>query len=130
MLDIDFFKPINDTHGHAFGDAVLQAVAKELTQGLREVDLLGRLGGEEFAAILPETDLQQAQQVAERVRNSVQALSFTSADGSRVRLTLSIGVAARREGELRLEDLLARADRALYRAKAGGRNRTEIAASP
>ncbi|MBB4862395.1 diguanylate cyclase (GGDEF)-like protein [Pseudomonas nitritireducens] len=130
MLDIDFFKPINDTHGHAFGDAVLQAVARELSHSLREVDLLGRLGGEEFAAILPETDLQQARQVAERVRNSVQALSFTSEDGSRVRLTLSIGVAARRDGELRLEDLLARADRALYRAKAGGRNRTETAPGP
>ncbi|MCP1624435.1 diguanylate cyclase (GGDEF)-like protein [Pseudomonas nitroreducens] len=127
MLDIDFFKPINDTHGHAFGDAVLQAVARELTQGLREIDLLGRLGGEEFAAILPETDLQQAQQVAERLRNSVQALSFASEDGNHVGLTLSIGVATRNEGELRLEDLLARADRALYRAKAGGRNRTEAA---
>ncbi|QRY78520.1 GGDEF domain-containing protein [Pseudomonas sp. PDNC002] len=127
MLDIDFFKPINDTHGHAFGDAVLQAVARELTHGLREIDLLGRLGGEEFAAILPETDLQQALQVAERVRNSVQALSFTCDDGSRVGLTLSIGVAERHASEIRLEDLLARADRALYRAKAGGRNRTETA---
>lgn len=129
MLDIDYFKPINDTHGHAFGDAVLQAVAQELTHGLREIDLLGRLGGEEFAAILPETDLQQALHVAERVRNAVQALSFTADDGSRVRLTLSIGVAVRHAEEVRLEDLLARADRALYRAKAGGRNRTESAPS-
>ncbi|MCP8467319.1 GGDEF domain-containing protein [Pseudomonas sp. ZM23] len=129
MLDIDHFKRINDTHGHAFGDAVLKAVAAELSQGLREVDLLGRLGGEEFAAILPETDPQQALQVAERLRTAVQSLIFTGEDGSRLDLTLSIGVAERRPGEVRLEDLLARADRALYRAKAGGRNRTEQAPS-
>lgn len=127
MLDIDHFKRINDTYGHAFGDAVLKAVAEELSHGLREVDLLGRLGGEEFAAILPETGAHQALLVAERLRNAVQALSFTCEDGSRLRLTLSIGVAERLSGEVRLEDLLARADRALYRAKDGGRNRTETA---
>lgn len=127
MLDIDHFKRINDTYGHAFGDAVLKAVAEELSHGLREVDLLGRLGGEEFAVILPETDPLQALQVAERLRNAVQALAFTCADGSRLGLTMSIGAAERLPGEMRLEDLLARADRALYRAKAGGRNRTEQA---
>ncbi|WP_243434521.1 diguanylate cyclase [Pseudomonas sp. 30_B] len=127
MLDIDHFKRINDTYGHAFGDAVLKAVAGELSQGLREIDLLGRLGGEEFAAILPETAPEQALQVAERLRNAVQALSFSTEDNSRLRLTMSIGVAECLPGEVRLEDLLARADRALYRAKAGGRNRTEQA---
>ncbi len=129
MLDIDHFKRINDTYGHAFGDAVLKAVAGELSQGLRDIDLLGRLGGEEFAAILPETDPQHALQVAERLRRAVQALSFTGEDGSRLHLTLSIGMAERLPGEVRLEDLLARADRALYRAKAAGRNRTERAPS-
>ncbi|RFQ32497.1 GGDEF domain-containing protein [Pseudomonas sp. ATCC 13867] len=127
MFDIDHFKRINDNHGHAFGDTVLKAVARELNHGLREIDLLGRLGGEEFAAILPETDPQQALQVAERLRRAVQALSFNDQDGSELRLTLSIGVAERLPGEVRLEDLLARADRALYRAKASGRNRTERA---
>jgi len=127
MLDIDHFKRINDTYGHAFGDAVLKAVAGALSQGLREIDLLGRLGGEEFAAILPETDPQQALQVAERLRHAVQALSFIGDDGSRLHLTLSIGLAERLPGEVRLEDLLARADRALYQAKAAGRNRTEQA---
>ncbi len=129
MLDIDHFKRINDTHGHGFGDTVLKAVARELSHGLREIDLLGRLGGEEFAAILPETAPQQALQVAERLRNAVQALSFTTEDGSHLRLTMSIGVAECLPGEVRLEDLLARADRALYRAKDGGRNRTELASS-
>ena len=129
MLDIDHFKRINDTYGHGFGDAVLKAVAGELSQGLREIDLLGRLGGEEFAAILPETDPQQALLVAERLRNAVQMLSFTCENGSRLRLTLSIGVAECLPGEVRLESLLARADRALYRAKDAGRNRTELASS-
>ena len=96
MLDIDHFKNINDSHGHLTGDRALQRVAETLRQGLREVDLLGRLGGEEFAALLPEIGLDQALDVAERLRAGVEALRVSNPDGEPLRMTVSIGVALRR----------------------------------
>lgn len=127
MLDIDHFKNINDSHGHLTGDRALQRVAETLRQGLREVDLLGRLGGEEFAALLPEVSLAQALDVAERLRAGVEALRVSNPDGEPLRMTVSIGVALRRDAGDDLESLLVRADSALYQAKSGGRNRTEYA---
>lgn len=127
MLDIDHFKNINDSHGHLTGDRALQRVAETLRQGLREVDLLGRLGGEEFAALLPEVSLDQALDVAERLRAGVEALRVSNPDGEPLRMTVSIGVALRRDAGDDLESLLVRADSALYQAKSGGRNRTEYA---
>lgn len=99
MLDIDHFKNINDSHGHLTGDRALQRVAETLRQGLREVDLLGRLGGEEFAALLPEVSLDQALDVAERLRAGVEALRVSNPDGEPLRMTVSIGVALRRDGK-------------------------------
>lgn len=125
MLDIDHFKSINDGHGHLTGDRALQRVAETLRQGLREVDLLGRLGGEEFAAMLPEISLDQALDVAERLRAGVEALRVSNPDGEPLRMTVSIGVALRKDVGDDLESLLVRADSALYQAKSGGRNRTE-----
>lgn len=123
MLDIDHFKAINDNHGHQSGDEVLARLGELLRQVLREVDIIGRLGGEEFAALLTQTDRCDALQVAERLRLSAESLALNGTDGQQLGITLSIGLAERRPAEP-LEGVLARADSALYRAKAEGRNRT------
>ena len=122
MLDIDHFKQINDTHGHQIGDKVLATLGELLKKELREVDIIGRLGGEEFAALLAQTDQIDAIQVAERLRASVEAMPLPRANGEQVRLTLSIGLASRHPAEP-LEGALGRADAALYKAKSAGRNR-------
>jgi diguanylate cyclase (GGDEF)-like protein len=123
LLDIDHFKAINDTHGHAAGDAVLRHLPDVAAVGLRGFDVFGRLGGEEFLLVLPGTDLAGAMVVAERVRAAVDAASFPGVPaGTRVSVTLGVAQGARgEEGSL----LLARADRALYAGKAAGRNRVE-----
>ncbi|MGN6513601.1 MAG: diguanylate cyclase [Lysobacteraceae bacterium] len=121
MLDLDHFKRVNDSHGHATGDLVLAAVARVLHDELRGADLGVRYGGEEFLAILPGTDAGQALQVAERIRARVAQLAVEAPRGP-VRVTASLGVATLWPGESR-EALLARADAALYRAKAEGRDR-------
>lgn len=124
MLDIDDFKHINDTHGHAAGDRVLVTFAEALRDMLRDDDLLGRLGGEEFAVILEKTDAVEARAIAERIRAHVEALGIVIEDGTILRITVSGGIAT---GTLRdlanLDTLLEQADRALYRAKATGKNR-------
>lgn len=125
MLDIDHFKKVNDTFGHATGDLAIQAVAKACGSELRDSDLLGRLGGEEFAILLVETDLQRAYGVAERLRTLVHDIRLFTKDRHRVRLTASIGLTERQHGEQDLSEILARADAALYRAKNSGRNRVE-----
>ncbi|QEL65440.1 hypothetical protein OTERR_19640 [Oryzomicrobium terrae] len=122
MIDVDHFKRINDTHGHAAGDAALRHIAACLGTGIREVDRLGRMGGEEFAMVLPETDGVGAMQVAERLRQTVAAEPFMLADGVPLRLTVSIGVTVRVERDDVLDRLFARADEALYEAKRNGRN--------
>lgn len=128
MIDIDHFKPINDTYGHATGDRALRAVAQACRDALREVDNVGRIGGEEFAALLPETDPKGAEQVATRLRQAVSELQIEGENGP-LRLTVSIGVATLTEGDRSLDDLLRRADRALYTAKREGRNRVHVDAS-
>ena len=124
-LDIDHFKRINDTQGHEAGDRVLQRVANAARSAVRDGDSVGRVGGEEFLALLPHADLGAATQVAERLRAAVASLDATDlAPGLRV--TVSVGVALRRAEET-IAALVQRADAALYRAKENGRNRVELA---
>lgn len=121
MLDIDYFKAINDKYGHAAGDDVLRALSSICKATFRLTDIFGRLGGEEFAAFLPETTLDEAVLVAERLRNSIAHL-VVKARNDQVRFTVSIGVAKYKENQS-LEEVLAVADKALYMAKDQGRNR-------
>ena len=124
IWDIDHFKIINDTYGHLVGDQVLQLVAERSRQNLREVDLLGRYGGEEFVAILGEANSQTAREIAERLRASIERTPYLVDDHS-LSITVSVGVAEIGDCA-RLEEMLGRADRALYRAKRSGRNRVWI----
>lgn len=121
MLDIDRFKSINDTYGHLTGDAVLRGLAAILQKRLRPNDKLGRYGGEEFCAILPETGLASAVRIAEELRELVAAHAFT-ADGKNIRVTVSIGAACL-QPEMQMEGLYDGADQRLYQAKRTGRNR-------
>jgi len=127
MLDIDDFKRVNDSFGHAVGDAALQRVSQLCAESLRTTDLLGRIGGEEFAMLLLETELATAQQVAERLRLLIQADTFGAEQGISCLLRVSIGVAESRAQDESLAALMVRADDALYRAKNEGRNRVVTA---
>jgi diguanylate cyclase (GGDEF)-like protein len=128
MFDLDHFKKINDRFGHAVGDRALQVFARTAAARLRATDIIGRLGGEEFAAILPATSLLSAAVAAERVRTAFQEAA-REIDGLPIAATVSIGAAATEEVDCDIEALLAEADRALYAAKAGGRNRYVLAGS-
>lgn len=123
LLDIDHFKRVNDTHGHAGGDAVLRAFHATCATQLRAHDLLGRLGGEEFGVVLPATGREVARQVAERLRAAVAAGPVTLPGGAAVAITVSIGLAFTASAAEDIDSLLAAADAALYRAKREGRNR-------
>jgi len=125
MADIDHFKRVNDALGHGAGDIVLKDVAHRLKNGLRQTDIVGRYGGEEFALLLPDTAPEQAREVVERLRLSIAA-SPIDADGRAVNVTVSFGVANRSAAGEDLDQLLTLADRALYRAKEAGRNRVEV----
>lgn len=125
IMDLDKFKSINDTFGHVAGDQVLKAVAQIAGSQLREIDGFCRYGGEEFVAILPETELPGAMAVAEKIRKAVENFRFHSR-GQRVVITLSAGV-AQYGGEDKIEAFTDRADKALYRAKSEGRNRAAAA---
>jgi diguanylate cyclase (GGDEF)-like protein len=130
MVDIDKFKVINDTYGHLVGDQVLKEIANTLNNLLRDYDLAGRFGGEEFSLLLPQTRAVDAFRIAERVRANIAALSIIApgtSGGERVQVTVSIGVAALDSGSKReLPELMAAADAALYRAKAGGRDQVQM----
>ena len=128
MIDIDHFKLVNDTYGHAMGDQVLRDIGAMLKAGVRTTDLAARYGGEELTLVLSHTDLAAAIQVAETMRQKFAELDHTH-DGVTIRKTASMGVAARDgQGEVpNAEELLKHADEALYRAKEGGRNRVEAA---
>ncbi|PKO47956.1 MAG: hypothetical protein CVU29_00825 [Betaproteobacteria bacterium HGW-Betaproteobacteria-22] len=128
MIDIDWFKRINDSHGHKLGDAVLKKMADTFRTTLREVDIIGRIGGEEFAVLLPETDIQEAVEAAERLRSAVAATEVPLKDGLPVKFTVSIGVASVVSIDDNMDVLLNRADEALYRAKESGRNQVCVAA--
>lgn len=126
MMDLDRFKMINDTLGHAAGDAVLQAIVKASQERLRESDIMGRLGGEEFALLLPETSLEAAMEVSGRLLEHIAETPIPTVKGV-VHCTTSLGVAQLRDSDSTIDDLLHRADEALYEAKRNGRNRAEIA---
>lgn len=121
MVDVDHFKNVNDTCGHAVGDSVLQTLVRTCGACLRRTDAVGRLGGEEFLVLLPDTDEHAAAEVGERLRAVLAALEVATA-GQPLRITVSIGVASRRPDTPSLESLLKSADDALYAAKAAGRN--------
>jgi diguanylate cyclase (GGDEF)-like protein len=126
MVDIDHFKRINDTFGHAAGDHALRLLARTLRESTRKADCVGRLGGEEFAILLPGSTPAVAQSIAERICEQVARIAVIHGDRS-FGFTVSIGLASLGDGDAKPEDLLARADAALYRAKRGGRNRVVIA---
>jgi diguanylate cyclase (GGDEF)-like protein len=130
LLDIDKFKGINDTYGHLVGDQVIKEIARTLNSELRDYDLAGRFGGEEFSLLLPQTRAVDAFRIAERVRATIAGLIIIAAGssgGERVHVTVSIGVAALDSGDRReYTELMAAADAALYRAKAGGRDQVQM----
>jgi diguanylate cyclase (GGDEF)-like protein len=128
MFDLDHFKKINDRFGHAVGDRALQTFARTAAAKLRATDIIGRLGGEEFAAILPGTTLLSAAVAAERVRTAFEEAA-AEIDGLPVGGTVSIGASATEDPDSNIDALLALADRALYSAKAGGRNRVVLSGS-
>jgi len=125
MVDFDHFKAINDQYGHNAGDKVLQHFAQQARHCLRQTDLPGRLGGEEFAILLPGTNLEGASHLAELMRQRLES-SPTEFDGQSIPMTLSIGLTLLSPDDAGTSELLNRADKALYRAKSGGRNRVEI----
>jgi len=127
MCDVDHFKRINDRHGHAKGDEVLRQVAHLLSGKLRDGDRVGRIGGEEFLIVLASADLEDARQVAERLRQQVADLSITCAEGARLDVTISIGVARSLHQDEDWADVIARADAGLYAAKRAGRDKVIVA---
>ncbi|HOU84762.1 MAG TPA: diguanylate cyclase [Spirochaetota bacterium] len=120
MIDVDHFKRINDEFGHLSGDVVLKKIAESIIKTLRDFDIVGRFGGEEFLVILPNTVIEDAFLVAERIRKNIESLKFSKKD---IAVSVSIGVCQWSGDELK--NLLSEADRLLYSAKANGRNRTE-----
>jgi two-component system cell cycle response regulator len=124
VLDIDFFKSINDTYGHDAGDDVLREFAVRIRKSIRGIDLACRLGGEEFVIVMPETDMAVATIVAERLRRRIASEAFNIAQGVKaIDVTISIGIATLDTADDTPSTILKRADQALYRAKRDGRNR-------
>lgn len=122
MLDIDFFKEINDTYGHLFGDVVIKGVANIIKEKCRNSDLMARYGGEEFVVLLPNTDIDQAQTVAVKLFEAIKSFEFTDNENSKS-ITVSIGLSSINDTIERSIDLIALADKSMYEAKNGGRNR-------
>ncbi len=123
MIDVDHFKGINDSHGHAVGDKVLERIAHTLISTMRPYDLVARYGGEEFVALMPGTTAAQAAALAERVRKAVEAMNLQTQSGLPLAITASLGVSTLAESDMSAAVMLDRADQAMYRAKRGGRNR-------
>ena len=129
VLDIDFFKKVNDTYGHDAGDEILRALAGRIRRAVRSVDLVCRLGGEEFVIVMPETSIDVASRVAERVRRAVEAEPFNVKEGQMaVPVTISIGIADR-GSDANPDFIYKSADKALYESKASGRNKVTLAAA-
>lgn len=127
MIDIDYFKAVNDVHGHNVGDDVLKQLVGVMSDGTRDEDLVGRLGGEEFALLLPETDLERAEVLANRLREAVKRLAF-SAETGEFGISISVGISMPEAIDPDILAALERADKALYEAKRNGRDRVETAA--
>lgn len=125
MLDIDHFKRLNDTYGHGAGDKALQRFTMICTNALRNVDVFGRWGGEEFIALLPETDIQGATIIAERLRK-LTADNLLTYNDHKINFTVSIGIAEFKDGETSIDGVLGRADNAVYDAKKAGRDRISV----
>jgi diguanylate cyclase (GGDEF)-like protein len=125
LIDIDYFKYVNDTFGHPTGDQILQVLAGALKDEAREIDVLARVGGEEFCVLMPDTDVDGAMKLAERMRQKVSDLTEQQL-GIAASVTVSLGVAIAYQNEATFEHLYARADKALYQAKTHGRNRVEV----
>lgn len=127
MLDLDHFKLVNDEFGHMMGDTVLREVAKTVSLQLREVDIMGRMGGEEFGILLPETLLDDGKIVAGRISDALRRMNMTTDSGIRLVITVSMGLTeARYEEDINMDSIIARADKALYRAKENGRDCVEL----
>ena len=124
IWDIDDFKAINDTYGHDFGDTVLVRLAQIMRESCRDIDYYARIGGEEFAVLLPETDLDSGKNAMERFREKVANKVFIAPDGSRHSVTISLGIACLGSRNMSESDLLAEADKALYKSKELGKNQT------
>ena len=131
MTDIDFFKKVNDTYGHAVGDLVLKTIAKVIRSQLREYDIAGRYGGEEFSILLPFTKIEEAKMVAERLRKSIENKVINiskvnpDAEVKEIKVTISLGIYEIKPDD-EDDDLLKKADKALYEAKNTGRNKVVI----
>jgi diguanylate cyclase (GGDEF)-like protein/PAS domain S-box-containing protein len=125
-FDLDHFKAINDCHGHAGGDIVLKNIAELVLQSLRSTDMAGRIGGEEFAIFMPETESIMAAEVSERLRCTIANRTVLSPGGQPIQVTISVGVTSMRAEDGHPDEMLARADAALYKAKSEGRNRVCI----
>ena len=126
MIDIDHFKKINDRYGHKVGDSVIMKLTAVCQEALRSVDILGRIGGEEFAILLPETAGKEATEIAERLRISIENAKVSLDEGLPIRFTISIGVASFVSRDENIDELLSLADRALYEAKNSGRNKVFV----
>jgi diguanylate cyclase (GGDEF)-like protein len=127
LIDLDFFKGINDSHGHAAGDAVLREVSARLRASIRATDAVGRYGGEEFLVVMPESSLATAVAAGERIRQAIA--QPIEVDGTRLTVTVSVGVAVHRSADHGLDHTIRAADAALYRAKASGRNAVAVAST-
>jgi diguanylate cyclase (GGDEF)-like protein len=122
MIDVDFFKNFNDQHGHLTGDQILREIATIVKGHIREIDIIGRYGGEEFCVVLPDTDAAGAGYVAERIRAAVESATIKAYDTT-TKATLSIGISVYPQDGKKINELIDKADWALYRAKKEGRNR-------
>ena len=126
IIDIDYFKRVNDQYGHQFGDLVLKSMSEIITNNIRDVDICARYGGEEFGIIIPQTTLEETDSMMERIRENIEKHKFEIADNT-INITISIGIAGMRQsGASTHRELVKYADEALYNAKFNGRNRVEI----
>ncbi len=126
LCDIDNFKPINDTYGHAEGDRALELISSILSAEVRATDIVGRHGGDEFMIILPETNIPSGREIADRIRKAVEGANFAVTTGEKLRLSLSMGLTAYIPGDVDFNPMMKRADDALYLSKRGGRNRISV----
>ena len=126
MIDIDFFKMVNDQYGHMVGDVVLQKVAHEISLQLRASDIFCRWGGEEFILLIPESDNSNGQSLSEKIRKSIEKMDIELASGEVIKIKISIGCASLRENDSAIDALIERADQALYMSKEAGRNRVSF----